>query len=263
MFISVGKAKLYSASFGGRDSPVLLAIGGWIGSWELWAEPFSFLSRHWHVIAYDHRGSGASVAPVESITHDQLVDDVFAVLDAYGIDNCVLAAESAGALTALSAALRHPQRISGLVIVDGTYYTPGPLENTPFVQGLRNAYSATLKHFVDLCVTEPDSDHIKQWGVHILERATQAAAIALYLLPSGIDIRAGLPGVAQPTLILHGENDRLVTLAQSQWLADTLPNTRLAILPGAGHVPTVTFPGEVASQINDFFGRASAKSTES
>ena len=258
MFIKVDAARLYSTSFGRPESPVLLAIGGWIGSWELWAEPFSFLSRHWHVIAYDHRGSGATVAPVESITHDQLVDDVFAVLDAYGIDNCVLAAESAGALTALSAALRHPQRISGLVIVDGAYYTPGQLENMPFAHGLRNAYPATLKHFVDLCITEPDSDHIKQWGVRILERATQAAAIALYVLPSGIDIRAGLPGIAQPALILHGENDRLVTLAQSQWLADALPNSRLAIIAGAGHVPTVTFPGEVAREINNFFGRPSA-----
>lgn len=256
MFITVGESRLYTTSFGKPDAPALLAIGGWIGNWELWAEPFSILSRSWHVIAYDHRGSGATVAPVESITHEQLVNDVFAVLNAYGVEHCVLAAESAGALTALSAALSRPQRIRGLVIVDGAYYSPGPLDNTPFVNGLRNAYAATLRHFVDLCVTEPDSDHIKQWGLHILGRATQEAAIALYQLPSGVDIRADLARISQPTLIVHGENDRLVTLAESMWLAETLPNSRLTIIPGAGHTPTVTFPHEVAHAINDFFGDA-------
>lgn len=258
MFVTVGDARLYTISFGMPEAPALLAIGGWIGNWELWAEPFSILSRTWHTIAYDHRGSGATVAPVESISHERLVDDVFAVLNAFGVEQCVLAAESAGALTALSAAIRHPQRIRGLVIVDGAYYTPGPLDDTPFISGLRNAYPATLKHFVDMCVTEPDSDHIKQWGLQILGRATQAAAIALYQLPSGIDIREDLSRISQPSLILHGENDRLVSLAESTWLAETLPNSRLTVIPGAGHVPTVTFPREVARAINGFFGNADA-----
>ena len=254
MFITVDSARIFSVSFGKPDAPALLAIGGWIGNWELWAEPFSILSRDWHVIGYDHRGAGATIAPVESISHDRLVDDVFAVLDAYGIEQCVLAAESAGALTALGAALRQPQRIRGLVIVDGAYYSPGPLDDTPFARGLRDAYANTLDYFVDLCVTEPNSEHIKRWGRQILSRASQAAAIALYQMPSGVDIRPDIPAIAQPTLVLHGENDRIVTLEESTWLANALRNARLAVIPGAGHVPTVTFPAEIAREINAAFG---------
>jgi len=81
-------------------------------------------SRQWRTVAYDHRGSGATVAPVASITAEQLVDDLFAVLDAYGIDHCVLAAESSGALTALSAALAQPARIKGLALVGSMSYRP-------------------------------------------------------------------------------------------------------------------------------------------
>nr|MCU0898845.1 alpha/beta fold hydrolase [Burkholderiales bacterium] len=106
MFIDVGDAKLYATAFGPRTAPAIVAIGGWIGSWELWAEPFSILSERWRTVAYDHRGSGATVAPVESITFANLVTDLFAVLDAHGIETCTLAAESAGAQTALGAALR-------------------------------------------------------------------------------------------------------------------------------------------------------------
>ena len=79
MFITIGNTKIYSASFGSTALPVIMGIGGWIGSWELWAEPFSILSQNWHTISYDHRGAGASIAPIETITFDWLVDDVFAV----------------------------------------------------------------------------------------------------------------------------------------------------------------------------------------
>jgi pimeloyl-ACP methyl ester carboxylesterase len=161
MFITVDGAKIYSTAFGPTTSPVIVGIGGWIGSWELWAEPFAILSQQRRTVAYDHRGTGATVAPVESITFNRLVDDLFAVLDAYNLEECVLAAESAGALTALGAALKCPKRITGLVIVDGMYFRETPPEKDLFLLGLRKAYPATLDRFVETCVPEPESDHIK------------------------------------------------------------------------------------------------------
>jgi len=254
MFVTVGNAKIYATSFGSTSSPVIVGIGGWIGSWELWAEPFAILSQNWRTIAYDHRGAGATLAPVESITFDRLVDDVFAMLDAYSVEHCVLAAESAGALTALSAALQKPHRITGLVIVDGLYYRETPPEKDLFLLGLRQAYPATLDRFVEVCVPEPDSGHIKRWGRQIIERASQEAAIALYLSASKIDLRNDLHRITQPTLILHGEADALVSVEEAHWLAHTLPNAKLTTLPGAGHVPTMTRPHEVAREIMSFFG---------
>lgn len=254
MFINVGDAKIYTTAFGSTTSPAIVGIGGWIGSWELWAEPFSLLSRSWHTIAYDHRGAGATIAPTESITFNKLVDDVFAVLDHYNIENCVLAAESAGALTALGAALKHPKRITGLVIVDGMYFRETPPEKDLFLLGLRNAYSATLDHFVEACVPEPDSDHIKRWGRQIIGCASQEAAVALYLSVGEVDLRNELNRIFQPTLILHGEADGIVPVEEARQLSELLPNAILSILPGAGHVPTMTRPQQVAHEIMNFFG---------
>ncbi len=253
MFINVGDAKLYTTAFGSTTSPVIVAIGGWIGSWELWAEPFSILSQSWRTVAYDHRGTGATIAPVESITFNRLVDDVFAVLDAYNVENCVLAAESAGALIALGAALKHPKRITGLVIVDGLYFREPSSEKDLFLLGLQNAYSATLDRFIETCVPEPNSDHIKQWGRQILDRASQEAAIALYLSAGEIDLRNELNHISQPTLILHGEADGIVPVEAAHRLAEILPHATLSVLPGAGHVPTMTRPYEVTREIMNFF----------
>jgi len=254
MFITVGDAKIYATAFGSTTSPVIVGIGGWIGSWELWVEPFAILSQNWRTIAYDHRGAGATVAPVESITFNRLVDDVFAVLDAYNVENCVLAAESAGAHTALGAALKYPNRITGLVIVDGMYFRETSAEKDLFLLGLRKDYPATLDRFVETCVPEPDSDHIKRWGRQIIDRASQASAIALYLSTGEVDLRNELRHISQPTLILHGEADALVSVEEARELAEILPNAKLSVLPGAGHVPTMTRPLEVAHEIMNFFG---------
>lgn len=253
MFVSIGDTKLFTLSFGARTNPAILALSGWIGSWEDWADPLSILSESWRAISYDHRGSGATVAPVESITFDRLVDDVVAVLDAYEVERCVLAAMSMGAGVAFGAALRYPERFSGLVVVDSLDLRRGPRENDPFIAMLKEDFPAAIDRFVNACVPESDSDHIKRWGRMILDRASQEAAIALYQMGNSIDLRNNLRRVTQPTLILHGDADVLASVESAQWLAEMLPNAKLVVLNGAGHVPIMTRPREVADEIMGFF----------
>lgn len=254
MFISRPDAQLYAVGFGAAPR-TLVAMGGWIGSWEVWAEPFSLLSASWRTIAYDHRGAGAAIAAPESISLPALVDDLFAVLDAFSVDQCVLAAESAGAAVALQAALQQPQRFSGLVVVDGLYHRERPSGADPFVGALQADFQATLDWFADACVPEPDSAAIRRWGRQILARSTPAAAIQLYECLYGVDLRSQVQQIAQPTLILHGDADTIVPVGAAEWLAAQLPSSQLVILPGAGHVPTMTRPSAVATAIDQFFRR--------
>ncbi len=259
MFVQVSNAKLFASKSGPLNGTAILAIGGWIGSSELWLESLAALSDAYTTISYDHRGSGLSSCNADSIRFENMVADALAVLDAYGIQRCVLAAESAGAQTALALAARSPDRVSHLVIVDGMY-NPGialesPTESDPFLQGLRNNYSATLEHFVQLCVPEVDCEHIKAWGRKILARATPEAAIALRIVGSTTDVSEDIKSIRQPSLILHGSLDRIVPLEQGQALARTLPNAEFMILEGAGHVPTLTQPMRVAETIRDFLRR--------
>lgn len=252
MFVKHGDAELFTLSFG-RGSRTLLALGGWAGNLELWIEPMGLLSAAWRTAAYDHRGTGVTAAPVESITFDNMVSDVFAVMDALELDRCVLAAESAGAAVALQAALQKPDRFDGLVLVDGMYFQPGSAGDDRFLAGLNHAYDATLDAFVDLCVPDEGQVAVRRWGRQILARCSQAAAVRLYEAMFGVDLRPRLGQIACPVLVIHGDEDRVVPVDAGRWLASQLPNAELEIIPGAGHVPTLTHAKTVVDAIQRYF----------
>jgi aminoacrylate hydrolase len=252
MFITHADAQLYTVAFG-KGPRTLLALGGWVGSWDLWAETFRVLSQSWRTAAFDHRGCGATLAPIESIGLPLMVADILAVMDALAIDQCVLAAESAGVAVALQAALAAPERFTGLICIAGIYHRAIPVNADPFVASLRAAYPATLERFVNACLSDTDSTVLRHWGMQVVARAEQEAAIRLYESLNGLDLRPQLSQIRHPTLILHGSADSIHPVHESEWLAAHIPHSHLHILAGAGHVPTVTRAQEVADAINAFF----------
>lgn len=252
MFISHAGHLLHSVEFGDGE-PVFMAHGGWVGSWELWEEPFGRLHHELRCIAYDHRGSGASTFGPETISPQALVDDLFAVMDAHGVETCVLAGESLGALTCMTAVLRAPERFTGLVLVDGVPAAAGPAP--ALVAGSRTDYPATVAAFVDACVPEPACDHIRAWGRHILLRADPEAAARILESHYDEQLTPEAERIPIPTLILHGEHDMIVPVDAARALAARIPDSSLVVLPDTGHVPTLTRPDEVSTAIRDWLGR--------
>ena len=254
MFLAVDDFWLNTVAFGDAGSPVFLAHGGWVGSWELWQEPFQLMQRDWRCISYDHRGSGATDAPPGAISPQALVDDVFRVLDHYRVETCVLAGESLGAVTAMTAALQQPDRIRGLVLVDGAR-SAGTAPPNPMIEGIRADYPATVQWFIDACVPEPDSEHVRRWGRQILLRADPEAAARMFESYDEAPMVPKAEDITQPTLVLHGEQDQIIPLGVAQDLAPRIPGAELVVIPGAGHVPTMTMPEQVVVEINAWWAR--------
>jgi pimeloyl-ACP methyl ester carboxylesterase len=252
-YVRAEDAQLWTVAFGPGDGPVLVTVGGWIGSWELWAGPFGELSARWRVVSFDHRGTGATISSAASISHERLVDDIFVVLDAHGVDRCVLGGESAGAGVVISAAARHPERVAGLVLVDGSILKRRRQEDDPFPLSLRSDFAGTIDRFVDTCLPGPDADALRHWGRLILNRSTPEHAIALYC--AAVDPRDDLPHVRAPALVIHCEGDRIAPIEDGRALAAGLPNATLRVLTGSEHVPTLTRPGEIAALIEEWQAR--------
>lgn len=253
MFIKNKDAQLFTVEFGSGPHTIL-AHGGWIGSWELWTEPFAHFSKTWRTVAYDHRGSGVTIAPVESITMENMVSDIFAVMDELKIEKCVLAGESAGGMVVANAVLQQPHRFEGLILVDAALHNKTS-SNDNFIRGLKANYQMACAGFVDACVpeSEPNAAEIRSWGRKILARAASDSAIRLLEYSYGVDLRPSLAKIQIPTLILHGTLDVIVPQSESEFAASQIPNSKLHLFQGAGHVPTMTRPRELSDEVNAFF----------
>lgn len=256
-FLDINGIRLNTVSFGaGRQT--FLAHGGFVGSWELWQQPFELMSKRWRCVSYDHRGAGESPVSPEAITKEEIVDDLFAVMDKLKIEKYVLAGESMGGAIAITAALRQPERFNGLVLVDSTMPIQAPLteESKQFIDFIRADYKAAMGGFVKQCIPEPNSEYYHQWGLDICLRAKAEAAVRLIRLFEGNtngDPEYILSDINVPTLVIHGSKDVIVPLEVGKYLANNIPNAELVVIEGAGHVPTITYPYDVVEAIEHHF----------
>ncbi|MBV9413017.1 MAG: alpha/beta hydrolase [Acidimicrobiia bacterium] len=252
MFLDVDGVRLNVVSFG-SGTRTFVATGGWTGSWELWQQPFELLTAvGWHCVSYDHRGSGESPVEPQQITVDKLVDDTVGVMDALGIETCVIGGESMGGAIAQLAVSRYTDRFTGLVLVDAT--------DTDWHEGdarsaarSRADYAAVVPPFVDTCIPEPDSEHVRRWGRHILMRAEPEQAARLIEMWGDRTIEFDAGRIAVPTLIIHGAEDKIAPIDYSRRLSAQIPDVELIVLDDTGHVPTLTRPRAVAEAIDRRF----------
>lgn len=254
MFLEVNGVRLHVVEFGSGNRTIL-AIGGWTGSWEMWEESLSLLSTTgWRCIAFDHRGSGESPVQPELISVQNMVDDIIGVLDHLAIETCVLAGESSGGAIAQFAAAQFPNRITGLILVDSASTNRAELAPSAFAAACRNNYPAAVEAFVDRCVPESDSDHIRRWGRNLLMRAEPEQAARLIEMWQDDDVpEFNIGHITQPTLIIHGTEDAIVSIESSRKLNELIPGSKLVELSGCGHVPTMTRPKEVYEEILKYF----------
>ena len=119
MFLDINGNSVFALDFGSGPR-TFLAHSGWIGNFEDWIATLAPMSKTWRTVIYDHRGAGETRVPVDRITPQSLVDDLFAVMGELEIDRCVLGGFSRGTVTTLRAVLQRPERFEGLVLMNGS-----------------------------------------------------------------------------------------------------------------------------------------------
>jgi 3-oxoadipate enol-lactonase len=245
-----GDIELYFDSTG-AGAPVLLVMGLGMNATGWW-RTVPVLARSHRVLAFDNRGMGRSGKPPGPYTMDELADDAVAVLDAAGEPAAHVYGISLGGMIAQHIALRHPDRVRGVVL--GATTAGGEL--------VAAADPVTLAFFFRRADMPPDeavwasvpynygpatrAHHAQRIGEDIAQRLrfpvepepykAQLAAAA------GHDMSARLSEIRAPTLVVHGEQDRMVPVANGERLAARIPCARLKTYPGAGHLYTTDEP---------------------
>lgn len=206
-------------------------------------EEFTAFAR---VIVYDRRGIGLSDHGERAPTLDDQIEDIRAVLDAEGIDRAVLFGFTAGAPSTLLFAAAEPDRVSHLVISSGfakaTRSDDYPYGNDPATRDVltkivTDNWGSGAQVAAGMPSLAGDED-FRQWGAALERHAMPpGAAVRFFSQVGEIDVRAILPSVRQPALIVHPEASTLFDAGHSEYLARELPNARYVNIPGADLVP--------------------------
>lgn len=239
------------------DGPTLLLISGLgFGRWG-WFKQVPTLARHFRTITFDIRGE-------QNLAHGvaDLCAEVVALLDYLGVQKAHVLGTSLGGFVAQELALKRPDLVDRLILVCTSYGGVGPepmsfealgkmlgwgsLSSESAVrQGLEAATSDAYR------AQNPDEfDLIMHWRLadspSLSEYSQQVMAGARF------DASRNVGEITSPTLVIHGTEDRYVPVANAVALAEAIPNAKLRILDGAGHLVFIEQAKEVNKEIISF-----------
>jgi class 3 adenylate cyclase/pimeloyl-ACP methyl ester carboxylesterase len=216
-------------------------------------------------IHFDMPGSGSSdpLPGDRATTLEEWMDTVAVVLDAANVERAALVAQDIGGMMAMLFAAAHPERISGLVLIDTTArLNEAPDYPIGYPIGTRDK---GLEWWLNvwgtgeqLRVTAPsianDPELVRLHARY--ERLTIAPATArqVFTLIADLDVRNVLETISVPTLVIHRRGDRWIPVAQGRYLADHIADARYVEFSGDDHFPFVGDMDAIVREIRDFLG---------
>jgi class 3 adenylate cyclase len=201
---------------------------------------FRRLASFSRLMVFDKRGVGLSDRNVGAPTLDERMDDVRAVMDAVGSERAALMGMSEGGPMSVLFAATYPERTVALALYGTTARARGDVD---YPHGCDEAFAELYRIFDDgwgsgesLRVFAPSllEDEQSHETMGRVERAAGSPRTMRALLDTlvGLDVRAVLPMISVPTLVVHATDDACVPIGNGRWLADHIPGARFVELPG-------------------------------
>jgi pimeloyl-ACP methyl ester carboxylesterase/class 3 adenylate cyclase len=235
------------------EGPVdLVFVPGFLSHLDLqWADPraarfLEKLASFSRLIMYDKRGIGLSDPVAGPPSLEDRIADTRAVMDAAGSERAALVGFSEGGPMSVLFAATYPERTRALVLC-GTYAT-GSVDPDVNPSGARwgeqiQRMRAAIEHWGEgqtLALLGPSADtHRDRIARGVFERSAASPQMVRLLVESnliGTDVRALLPSIRVPTLVLHRQ-DEFIPVEGAHYLAERIPGAKLVVLPGTDHIP--------------------------
>lgn len=258
----------------GHGGPLFVLMHGFLGSTENWRSLLHDLAKVGTVLAYDRPGFGLTDRPAKEewgdtnpYTPEAQIGLLQKLIHHAGHERAILVGSSAGGTLALQTALTVPEAVESLILVAPAVYGPNgtpswlkPVLATPQIRRLTFylLHKWLGNEEVDLLTGAfHDPDKVNAEGLERNRRFTQVAqwdrALWDFTLASRqLDLPAQFQRLSVPTLIITGDNDRVVRTEFSLRLADELPGTQLVVIPQCGHLPQEECPTATVQAIMDF-----------
>lgn len=263
---------------GPRDGLTLVLIHGSNASlhtWEPWVQRLT--ARNIRVVSLDLPAHGLSgPTPQGLYTNAAYVGIVEQLVDRLGLKQFVLGGNSMGGGIAWRYAVKHPERLSGLILVDASGQ-PQPKGSSPPL-GFRLARvpiardilaTVTPRSLIEMSFKQSISNQaiatpamIDRYWELLLYPGNRRATVQRFGQYQGDDgMAAQLPGLKVPTLIIWGREDKLIPVSVAAWFNRQIPNSRVTILDGIGHIPMEEAPNRSLAPVWTFLAGISERGT--
>ena len=249
-YAASGDAHLAYTARGGGPHEIVF-VPDWVSNQDL--EDLSEMGMFWErlgsfakVVRYDQRGSGLSdpVALDDLPTLERWTDDLHAVIEAAGLASPVLLAGSAAGPVGVLYAATRPERTRGLILVN-TYAATAWSKDYP-AGVTAEQYERVIAYIerewgtgrvLRALMPSFDVNEPRQRQFARIERLAMAPAAvgAIFRQQYATDVRAVLPVISSPTLVMHVTENRFIPVEHGRYLAEHIPNARLVELPGSDH----------------------------
>jgi pimeloyl-ACP methyl ester carboxylesterase len=256
--ISTSGQTLYYEDTGGHG-PVVVFSHGLLMDRTMFAAQIKVLAKKYRVISWDERGHGNTGDATAPFSYYDSAEDLVGLLQALSIPRAVFAGMSQGGYLSLRAALRHPQRVAGLVLMNTQALPEDPavlphhkqLIEGWVANGLDDQTASVLEHII-LGTGYADAPLWKaKW-----KQVKPANLLQIFnTLITRDDISASLTQIKVPALVIHGDADNAIALANAEDMTRRLPQATLKVIPGAGHAANLTHAELVTPLIESFLER--------
>jgi pimeloyl-ACP methyl ester carboxylesterase len=243
----------------GSGETVLLAHG-YLFDAAHWRPQTDALAPEYDVIAVDLRGQGSSETTDDGYDLWNQAEDLHGLIGQLGIAPVHYVGLSMGGMIGMRLALRHPEDIRSLVLLDTTARGEDP-DKVERYEAFRHVVEkgdleavtpALPPIFFDDDFIRDHADQVEAW----LDMLRASNIQGLIRAGRGIDARDEISdqvgAIGVPTLVAHGSGDAAIELDKAQDLAARIPGARFELIDGAGHQSNVDHPAEVSSLISSF-----------
>ena len=268
---------------GPADGPTFILLHGFTLDANTWWPSLPLFAARGRVIAYDQPPYGLSAKPYppggggswpgeDPYAKSAAIEQLFALMDALEIEQAILVGNSSGGTLALEAALEaaktRPERVAGLILVAPWVYVQRPtlprwLAELPQMQRVslliaRKLGTATLLDYsyADPARIAPERRALAGSHTQVAGWDLAWAALLTRSLWTPVEVSAHLAEVRQPTLVITGDQDRLVPPEDSRRVAEALPDANLRVIPNCGHLPQEECPTAFAEVVGPWLDAA-------
>lgn len=264
-FVDLGEGlSVHVRDEGPRDAPILVLLHGSNASLQTWDPWARRLAGRYRVIRYDQPGHGLTGPhPRGDYRASAFVDVLDRLTTKLGARRFVLAGNSMGGWVAWNYALAHPDRLRGLVLVDAAGAPDAAPARLPIgFRIARSPFAPLMQHLtprwivaqsvhqtlgVQSAVTPAMID--RYWEL-LLYPGNRKATQLRFRTPREDATPAAMQSIRMPTLLLWGEQDKLIPIAAGRWFARAIPGAQLVAFPKVGHVPMEEAPDASAQALD-------------